>query len=478
MRRSARFGMSRRRMLQSLGLGATAAPLLPILNATGQEGGTPIKRLLLVFTPDGAAARDWNNMLNWQPQGTETDFSLHPMHQPLDPFKSKLIIPWGLTMTAGGAGEAHAYGMAGLWTASTLNGPSADADFDGGNGNRTGWGSGASIDQIVAREFGPSMPYNTDPSDATQETPYRTVELGVQTGNPTSLTRMIYAGENQPIAPEENPRAAFDRLFAGVTPSDQEGSTPMEDPAAMQARAEQQAIVDLLKDDLSRIRTRVASEEYQKIDAHLEGLLALERRINTSVGGTTSTPTLGCTIPEAPPEGSGGGLGNRGNFQEQIPQMMDIVAHALACDVTRVASLQISYGFSNVTHTWLGHDTAHHTMSHDETDRMRELEEIDTWYATQFQYLLEKLAAVNEGNGTLLDNTLVVWGRELGTTAHRMERVPFVMAGGAAGAITAGRYLNFDGQEHAKLLVSIAQIMGLGISSVGNREPDSGPLSI
>ena len=476
MKRNARFGLSRRRMLQSLGLGATAAPLLPILNATGQEGATPIKRLILVFTPDGAAARDWNDMLDWRPQGTETDFTLHPMHQPLDPFKSKLIVPWGLTMTAGDAGEAHAYGMAGLWTASTLNGPSADADFDGGNGNRTGWGSGASIDQIVAREFGPGMPYNTSPSDANQETPYRTVELGVQTNNPTSVTRMIYAGENQPLSPEENPRAAFDRLFAGVTPSGEEGSTPTEDAAAVQARVEQQAIVDLLKDDLSRIRTRVASEEYQKIDAHLEGLLALERRINASDDDDVSTPTLGCTIPEAPPE-SGGGR-NRGNFQEQIPQMMDIVAHALACDVTRVASLQISYGFSNVTHTWLGHDTAHHTMSHDETDRMRELEEIDTWYAEQFRYLLEKLDAVKEGNGTLLDNTLVVWGRELGTTAHRMERVPFIMAGGAAGAVTPGRYLSFDREAHAKLLVSIAQIMGLGIDGVGNREPDSGPLSI
>jgi hypothetical protein len=203
-------------MLQSLGLGVAVSPLVPLLNATGQEGGGPIKRLLLVFTPDGAAAQDWDNVLDWRPQGSETDFTLHAMHQPFDAFKPKVVIPWGLKMTAGGAGEAHAYGMAGLWTGATLNGPSAGADFDGGNGNRTGWGSAASIDQIVAREFGPGMPYNVAPNDAAQETPYRSVELGVQTGNPTSLTRMIYAGEDQPIAPEENPRAAFDRLFSGV----------------------------------------------------------------------------------------------------------------------------------------------------------------------------------------------------------------------------------------------------------------------
>ena len=474
MRRRGRVGLSRRQLLKSLGLSAAASPLLPLLNATGQENTRP-KRLLLVFTPDGAAALDWNNPIDWKPQGSETDFTLHAMHQPFAAHQSKVIIPHGLTMTANGAGEAHAFGMAGLWTASTLNGPSGDADFDGGNGNRTGWGSGTSIDQIVANASGSTTPYSVDPSDASQETAYRTVELGVQTGNPTSLNRNIYGGENSPIHPETNPRAAFDRLFANVVPSDEQSDTPMEDPAVVAERAEQQMIVDLVQGDLDRLRARVGSQEYQKIDAHLEGLLALEQRLNS--GMTTTTPTVGCTIPDAPPESSGGGFGGGGNFQEEIPQMIDVVSHALACDVTRVASLQISYGFSNVTHTWLGHTSAHHTMSHDETDRRAELEAIDTWYAGHFNYLLDKLDSVDEGNGTLLDNTLVVWGRELGTTAHRMENVPFVMAGGGAFGVNPGRFLDYGGEEHAKLLVSIAQKMGLDINGVGNIEPDSGPLA-
>ncbi|WP_437756798.1 hypothetical protein [Sorangium sp. So ce1389] len=84
---------------------------------------------------------------------------------------------------------------------------------------------------------------------------------------------------------------------------------------------------------------------------------------------------------------------------------------------------------------------------------------------------------MSEGDGTLPDDTLVVVGRELGSTAHRMERVPFVMAGGARGALKARRYLDHDGEDHAKLLVSIAQLMGLETNSVGNRKRDSGPLS-
>jgi len=472
MTRRSDLALSRRRLLQSLALGSAMVPLLPLLNAEAQTAARP-KRLLLVFSPDGAAALDYNNSIDWRPSGTESEFTLHPMHAPLEPFKSKLIVPWGLSMTAGGAGEPHAFGMAGLWTGATLHEPGAGADFDGGNGHRTGWGSAASVDQLVAAGFGAGMPYQRAPSDANQETPYRSIALGVQCGNPTSLNRMTYKGDNAPIHPEVNAKAAFDRLFAGVKPvMTGGGAAPAEDPAVARNRAQQKAIVDLLKGDLAKIRTRVGTADYQKIDSHLEGLLSIERRLTPStapgVGGAIS-----CAVPASP---AAAGNGNAA-YPGQITQMMDIVAHSLACDVTRVASLQLSYGFSNVTHTWLGHTSAHHSMSHDGQDRRVQLQAIDTWYAKQFAYLLQKLDSVNEGSGTLLDNTLVVWGRELGTTAHRMERWPVVMAGKAGGALKTQRFLNLDKQQHAKLLVSILQLMGVQTSTVGNRAPNSGPIA-
>lgn len=454
--------ISRRRVLQALGLSTALSPLVPLLNASAQENVRP-KRLLLLYSPDGAAALDWNTVTSWRPSGTETDFTLANIHAPLAPFQSKLVIPWGLTLTAGGAGENHALGMAGLWTAATLHGPSAGADFDGGNGHRTGWGSGPSIDQLVARAHGPGLPYERPADDPEPETPFRSVELGVQTASPTSLNRMIYAGDNAPIHPETNPGSAFNRLFAGVDPTGSDDA----DAAAAAVRAEQQALVDYLKGDLSRVRSRVGKEDYQKLDAHLEGLLAIERRLS---GPSTGGGAVSCSVPEAPD-------GNNA-FPAQIRQMMDIAVHALACDVTRVMSLQLSYAFSYVTHTWLGHNSQHHTMSHDGEDRRRELQEIDTWYAEQVAYLLEKLDSIPEGDGTLLDNTLVVWGRELGATSHRLERVPFVMAGGARGALRTGRFLDFDRQPHAKLLVSIGQLMGLDIESIGDREPNSGGLAL
>ncbi len=471
MQRRSRFDMTRRRLIQSLGIGAAASPLIPLLNADAQTAARP-KRLLLLYTPDGAPAQNYNTTVDWKPTGAETAFTFQMIHAPLQPFAAKIVVPWGLTLTAGGAGEAHAFGMAGLWTGTTLPGPGSGASFDGGNGNLTGWGAAESIDQTIAKAFGPNMPYQRAANDANPETKYRSLALGVQCQGPNTLNRMTYTAANAPITPEVNPKAAFDRIFAGVMPGTTTTPPPTttEDPAITRNRNEQKALVDVLKVDLAKIRTRVGAADYQKIDQHLEGVLAMERRLGTATTGTTpSAPVAACTIGTAPASNS--------TFPLQITQMMDIVTHAFACDVTRVMTLQLSYAFSHVLHTWLGHTSDHHNMSHDGQDRRVQLQAIDNWYAKQVATMLGALDAVNEGNGTLLDNTLIVWGRELGSTAHRMDRSPLLLMGKAGGALKTGRLLNYDKQEHVKLLVSVCQLMGLPTTSIGNRVMNSGPLT-
>jgi hypothetical protein len=464
----ARRSVSRRKILKALGIGATMSPLIPLLNASGQESTRP-KRLLLLYTPDGAPALEWGNSVDWRPTGGETDFTFHAIHEPLTPMKSKIFVPGGLTLSAAGAGEAHAHGMAGLWTGATLAAPSGDADFDGGNGARTGWGTGPSIDQMAAEAFGSEAAYAVAADDPNQETPFRTVELGVGINSATSLTRMIYSGANSPLHPETSPRAAFDRLFAGVTPSTDEPS--IVDPTAAQRQTEDLALVNFVRGDLGRLRTKVGSEDYHKIDAHLDGLRAIEQRLNTSVIGSGASA---CALPAEP----GGGAA----FPDEIQSMIDITVSALACDVTRVMSLQLSYAFSYVRHDWLGHTLEHHTMSHLAGDYRPQLTEIDNWYAQQVITLLEKMDAIDEGDGTLLDNTLIVWGRELGNTAHQFTNAPFIVAGGARHGLATGRFKDFSGggqsggQKHAKLLVSICQMMGVETDSVGDIDANSGSL--
>lgn len=465
MRSRRALDLPRRRLLQALGLGVGVGPILPLLNATGAEPTFP-KRLLLIFEPDGAPAKDFSTVVDWKPQGAETDFTLTEIHKPLEAIKNKLVVPWGLKLSAGGAGENHAFGMAGLWTGSTLQDPSGTANFDGGNGHRTGWGSGPSIDQVVAKEFGPNKPYQRAADDASPETLFRTVQLGVECLDPTSLNRMIYAGSNQPLHPEVNPKSAFDRLFKGVMPA-MPNAAPVTDDSAAKETAREKSVLDLVANDLKRLRMRIGSEDFSKVDAHLEALSALERRVGATGGGGGTSSTLSCTVPKSP-AGTG--------YDAKLKDMSDIAVAALSCDVTRVMSIQWSYAFSHIKHTWIGLGD-HHGYSHDGSDRRTELTAIDNWYSKQLLYLLQQLDSVKEGNGTLLDNTLVVCGRELGSTAHRMERAPFIMAGGAAGALKPGRWLSFDGQPHAKLLVSIARLMGLETNTFGNRDVASGPLA-
>lgn len=475
MQPRSRLVLSRRRLLQSLGIGTMAVPLLPLLNADAQTAPRP-KRLLLLFTPDGAPALNFSTQVDWRPTGTEAAFTFQAMYAALEPFKSKIVVPGGLTLSAAGAGEQHAYGMAGLWSATTLPGPGGGVSFDGGNGHLTGWGAAATIDQIVAQASGTGTPYSKLPTDSNQETRYRSIALGVQCGGPNTLNRITYTGPSAPINPEVSPKAAYDRYFAGVTPAGSGTAPPPVDPAVARTQAEQQSALDLLKGQMTKIRATVGTADYQKIDAHLEGLLTIERLNQSSTGTTTPMTAVGCALPPASADVAS--ASNNAGFPTQVTQMMDIATGLLACDVTRVVTLQLSYAFSNVVHSWLGMTKGHHTLCHDGVDERTPLSAIDTWYSQQVAYLLGKLDAINEGNGTLLDNTLIVWGHENGNTAHRQDNAPFLLAGKAGGALRTGRYLNFPAKTpHAMLLVSVAQLMGLPITSIGDINMNSGPLA-
>ena len=366
MARRLRFDVSRRRLLQGLGLGAAAGPLIPLLNASAQTAPRP-KRLVLLFTPDGAPAKDYRRRVDWKPTGTETDFQFSQIHAPLDPYKAKIVVPWGLTLSAGGAGEQHAYGMAGLWTGTTLPEPNSGASFDGGNGHLTGWGAAPSIDQIVAQAYGAAMPYQKAPTDASPETRYRSIALGVQCRQPDVGEPDVLHGRQR----ADHARGAARRRRStatswACTPSGHE--PPMEDPAVTRARAEQHAVVDLLKGDLARIRKRVGTADYQKIDAHLAGRdgdgaadhAAADRRRRT----------VGCTIPTAPT--------NRHQQQRELPDADHADdgrrgAHPGVRRHARPDAAAQSRVQQHHAHLARATPARHHTMSHDGMDRRTEL---------------------------------------------------------------------------------------------------------
>jgi uncharacterized protein DUF1552 len=172
------------------------------------------------------------------------------------------------------------------------------------------------------------------------------------------------------------------------------------------------------------------------------------------------------------------------NFPAIGKAQMDLLVMALACDLTRVATIQWERSVGDVRFTWLGATRGHHTISHDAdtvTDSVEMLTKINVWYSQQLAYLLGKMASIKEGAGTMLDNTLVFWCNELSRgNVHSHPDMPFVLAGGAGGALKTGRWLVYPkatSVPHNNLLVSIMNVMGLPDTTFGNPAFCTGPLS-
>jgi hypothetical protein len=425
--------MSRRALLRALGVSAAAAPFIPALD--GWAAASP-QRLLLLFSPHGVIPETY-----W-PTGGEKDFAFPAggILEPFNPHKADMVVFKGLKRPTRGRG-AHEIVMGNLWTGTGLALPTQDAN-------------GPSIDQIIAK----SRP---------SETTFESLQFGVQCswwaeGDITSRSgsvnsSMIYAAAHQRLYPENDPYRMFDRLFAGAAAAAGPGN-PMD---GERLRAERKSILDYVKDELADVRTRVGRADQLKIDAHVQASRDVERRLQE--------PAKACgavTRPDGKLD-----LAANENHPKLIPLQNQLVLAALACDRTRIASLQYARSFSNHKHSWLGATGGHHDISHN-AGAKKILTDIQRWYMSHFASLVDGMKKVNEGAGTLLDNTLVVYCAELYTPwNHVAEPSPCFFLGKAAGALPrTGRYLDFGGNnDHNQFLTTIGRIMGMpALNKVGD----------
>ncbi len=457
--------MSRRRFLQGLGLTVAAAPFVPLLNASGQEQRFP-QRLLLLFSPGGTPP------VVWKPSGLEP-LRLPDIFRALEPFSDRLIVPHGLVMSAPDSApdmDEHDLGMGALWTGSGLELapelPSADAGalVAAGGPSPTptppivATTAGPSIDRIVAADFGAARPYGVAPDAAQQETPFRTLDLGVGVGQQTPASRMLFDVAGNPIEPRTNVVDTFQTLFGGLVDLQPERAEP---------RPSELASLRLLAKQLEAVRTQVGSSDYDKIEAHLDAL----RELEVDVTRAAAERTTGCFPPATPDAATSG-------FPEDADWMMQMLVHAFACDLTRVASLQLSTGRSALSPSWLGLNQTQEELSHDDSDEARQqLASVHRWYTEQVASLLTRLDNIAEGDGTVLDNTLVVWGSEVANSDHARQPLPLVLAGGAGGRLQFGRGLLTPGQPHASALVSICNALGVDLDTVGDVDPNTGGLA-
>jgi hypothetical protein len=432
-----------RRTLLRGGGAAIALPLLEAMLPRKAHAQMAPKRFVPWFTANGTI------MKNWAPTGSETAFTLSPILMPLEPFKSKLIVIQGVDQQGGGAGDGHQNGMAGWLTGQPTNtGP-----FKGGCGQNGGWANGISADQHIAKTIGAT-------------TKFKSLEFAVQAGSATNWSRMSYAGPDMPVPPEENPTNAFNRIFADLNAS------PME---IDKTRVQRKTVLDAVMGQFRYVKGKVGAEDGRKLDAHFEAVRDIESRL--AVMGPIA-PGMACSKP-APVTMN---AGSNDAFPAVGKLQMDLLVMALACDLTRVASLQWSRAVSPTRFTWLQITRGHHDISHDgdtNTVSVDQLTQINNWYAQQMAYLLGKMAAIQEVGGTLLDNSLVLWGNELAKgNAHSRNDAAYLIAGSAGGYFQTGRYLAYTGTvQHNNLLVSCINAFGIPATTFGNPAWCTGPLA-
>ena len=429
--------LSRRTFLGGLGAAGVAAPLVPLLEAEAETGPMP-KRLILLCSSNGTVHSQW------KPGFENNTLQLSPALAPLEAHKHNLVVLDGLGWGYGdGPGVDHMR-ICMLWNGT----PMLDGnDFQNSTGDRPcGWGGGISVDQYIANQIG-------------HETPFSSLEFGVHNGGAHIYSRVSYAGPNQPIPPEDNPYGMFDRLFAEFGQSTAE-------LAALRAR--RKSVIDVVRGNLDGLQPKVATADRLKIEAHLDAVRAIEQRLDLTA------------VCEVPMLGDQFDPGANDNFPLVSRLQIDMMVMAMACDLTRISSLLWARAGSNVRYNWLGIGTAEHTIAHDSSAPARaQMVQINAWHAGEVAYLLDALEAVPEGDGTMLDNTLVVWGNELADGwTHSQRPIPLVLAGGAGGQLETGRYIDYGQARHNGLLVSICNLMGLSeVTSFGSLDDGSGPLA-
>lgn len=412
----------------ALGAASLALPILPSL-ANTQETNFP-KRLVIFMSGNGTIAD------NWTPQSTDGYITeMSTILEPLDRHRDDLIVFEGLDILAGlpthqarSGFHAHERGLGAILTGTGL----AAGDMEA----RSGYARGISIDQYIANGMA-------------GETGLHSLQVGLVTRRHGrgwyNRDTMTYAAPEQPIFYESDGARLFTKIFG-------EDIAQAETYARTQSR--RRSILDFLKDDLASVERRLSSEDRQRLEQHHTAFRELETQLEE--------PAPSCGDGEQPTLSNWLDASRMDPISEfQINQTVQ----ALACDRTRVATLQYGKGLGAVGLQPIGRTGSWHAYSHegDSNQEARQiLTEVNRYIATRFAHLLDEMKAIPEGDGTLLDNSVVLWVNELGKgNNHDFHDAPVVIAGNLQGFFeTGGRHVTVGLRAHNDLLMTLAHGFG------------------
>lgn len=423
---------SRRDFLRDLGLSMASLPFLANLPSLGFAASSVRKqRLVVMFSPNGIVPSTF-----W-PDEEGSNFTLKRSLAPLEPYKNQMMMLRGVCDKVKGDGDNHMRGMGCLLTGIEL----FPGNIQGGSHTPAGWSSGHSIDQEIARYL---------QSKPESKTRFSSLEFGVMVPERADTwTRMIYAGPNKPIAPIDDPYQMFSRLYGKA-----------KDQALLRS------VLDDVVGDLDTLRKNLSKEDQRLLEEHATFVREMEQEL-AAAGNLT--------LPHAQPELDPGIKEENDNIPTISKMQIDLMVNSFANDFTRIASLQYTNSVGQARMRWLGVDEGHHELSHepDSNEAAQEkLTKINTWFAEQLAYLCKRLSETPEpgGEGSLLDNTTILWTNELGQgNSHTLDNIPFVAVGGGLGW-KMGQSIKFPKVPHNRLLVSLANAFGHDLKSFGNGE--------
>jgi len=418
----------RRSFLKAVGMGAAAAPWIPLLPSHAEDGASP-RRVLFVHFAHGVARDRW---------------SASDTLAPLAPFAERMVVVEGLDNAVGRdqVGDVHNIALGTLLSASPLA-----ADFGPGGHYLPG---DISIDQRLGQAFAsrPDAP------------PFSTLHFGVRTQG----FAWSALGCEQPVRAEDDPVAAYDRLF---------GELALDPSVRASLHSERRSSRDFVRRRLDDLSRQLPVEDRDKLEIHLDAIDQLDARMD-DMRPSPST----CVVPMAAPAVEDPEAPADSDVPALVRAQSELVTATFACDLTRVATLQWgSSGNDGLRHTWQGIDEDFHTLAHlangEDPQAHEHFAQMNLWYAQELAALLASLDAVEEGDGTLLDHTLVVWLSGV-SVVHHMGDLPVLLVGGG---MPGGRHLSYEGVSHSALWIALAQHLGVAeVDHFGDPNYDVGAL--
>lgn len=454
-KRFIRSPLTRRRFLRGSGV-LLGMPFLPSLTVSdvatadstpkrqsgGRSGddpaGKPPLRTAFLYFPNGVWEKDW------VPSSTGTDYELSPSLQPLAHLRGDVTILSGLDKKHSHGGDGHYAKTANFLTGMPVA-KTTGKDIHAG---------GVSVDQLIASQIG-------------KQTPLPSLELGTEPvisgiDSNVGYTRLYgshisWQTPTRPVAKDINPRVVYERLFGKGLRSDSQDAQSY------------QNLLDYVLDDAKRIRGKLGRDDQFKMDEYLDAVRAVEQRIEfaTTHPSRLSDSTLDdAAIAALKP-------GTPSDFREHIDVMLDLMVLAFQTDSTRVASFMFANDVSGRGFSFLeGVRGGHHELSHHENkqEKIQQYQKINFWHVAQFAKMLDKMKAITEGEGTLLDNSLIMFGSSFSDgNRHDPDNLPIVLAGRGGGTVRAGQHLAAEGQVPiCNLYLSMLRRNGIDLESFGD----------